>query len=202
MNNIQTTKPWLPYLATEYIERLKPQTVFEWGSGESTLFFARRLGSTVVSVEHDPEFYIKFIKELGEQKILSAYHFIPPGPGELGPDKSDPAHYKSGSTLLGAVNFREYVSIIDDYGLFDLILIDGMARASCIQHAVCHVKPGGCIVIDNTGDRPYYLEKTAHLFGNYESGWERIDFMGYGPILAYKWQTTFFINRTKADIGE
>ncbi len=74
-----------------------------------------------------------------------------------------------------------------------------MARASCLAHAYNHVADGGCIVLDNTGDRPYYLKQTVRLFGNYEKGWERVTFMGYGPILDYKWETTIFIKRTKQD---
>ena len=190
--------PWLPYLVTDYIKRLKPQSIFEWGSGESTLFFLDLKVDKVVSIEHNHNWYEKLWNKLSIRQ-KDNLRFISFDQGSIGPDKANPTHYKSGSTELGEVNFKRYASAIDIYGLFDLILIDGMARASCLHHAFNHVAPGGCIVLDNTGDRPYYLEQTAHLFGNYESGWERIDFMGYGPILAYKWQTTIFINRTKAD---
>ncbi len=55
-------------------------------------------------------------------------------------------------------------------------------------------------MLDNTGDRPYYLEKIEErLFGNYEAGWEKIKFFGYGPDLDYKWETTIFINNRKLD---
>ena len=193
--------PWLPYLATDYIKRLKPQKVFEWGSGESTLFFVDEVKvSNLVSIEHDREWYNTISSRQKDYPANYYEHrYIPFEQGEIGPDKANPMHYKSGSTQLGSVNFKKYATVIDSYDKFDLILIDGMARASCLHHAFNHVALGGCIVLDNTGDRPYYLEQTAHLFGNYEAGWERIDFMGYGPILDYKWQTTFFINKRKAD---
>lgn len=188
--------PWLPYLVTDYIKRLKPQRVFEWGSGESTLFFIGLGIRDIVSIEHDSEWCKKVASEIS---TVIDYRYIGYDLGTIGPDKANPAHYKSGSTELGDVNFKRYASAIDDYGKFDLILIDGMARASCLAHAVSHVAKGGCIVLDNTGDRPYYLEQTAHLFGNYEAGWERVTFMGYGPILDYKWETTIFINKRKGD---
>ena len=174
-------KPWLPYLVTDYIRQLKPKRVFEWGSGESTLFFANlpKL-ERLVSIEHDHDYYEDLWKKLGGRSQIDL-RFISFDKGEIGPNPADPEHYKSGSTNLGEVNFKRYCKVIDDYGLFDLILIDGMARASCLTHAISHVKSGGCIVLDNTGDRPYYLEKTEELFGNYESGWEKIKFMGYGP---------------------
>lgn len=192
--------PWLPYLATKYIEWLHPQDVFEWGSGESTLFFCG-LGADIVSVEHDKEWYDKIKGVLWRDNWIADYYLIPPDPGSLGPDPGNPEHYKSASTELGDVNFKKYVSAIDSRGLFDLILIDGMARASCLKHAFSHVRRGGCIVLDNTGDRPYYLAQTGYLFGNWESGWERVTFHGWGPILAYKWETTFFINRGRDDYG-
>lgn len=193
-------RPWLPYLATEYLECLYEKSpdvwdIFEWGSGESTLCFTK-LCKTLISIEHNPEWYKK---TKGQIPSWVDYCLIPPEAGSLGSDPGNPDHYKSASTELGEVNFKRYASAIDKYGLFDLILIDGMARASCLKHALSHVRPGGCIVLDNTGDRPYYLAQTAHLFGNYESGWERVTFHGYGPILAYKWETSFFINRRRDD---
>jgi len=194
--------PWLPYLATEYIRNLKPKSVFEWGSGGSTLFFAEMSPLVeLVSIEHSGEWYDKVDKQLRMMKRLFSvrYQLIPCEADEIGPDKANPAHYKSGSTELGPVNFQKYASIIDQYGKFDLILIDGMARASCLYHAISHVKPGGCIVLDNVGDRPYYLEQTDYLFGNYENGWERILFSGYGPILDYQWSTLILKNTRKSD---
>jgi len=194
--------PWLPYLVTDYIKRLNPKRVFEWGSGESTLFFiGLPCVKQLVSIEHDAMWYSAVTLKLGLMGYPSIVerNLILSEDGEIGPDKANPLHYKSGSTNLGEVNFKRYASVIDEYGLFDLILIDGMARASCLHHAFNHVAPGGCIVLDNTGDRPYYLEQTEAMFGNYETGWEKITMMGYGPILDYKWETTIFINRSKAD---
>ena len=192
------TSPWLPYLVTDYIRELRPKRVFEWGSGESTLFFLGMGLKQLVTIEHDLEWYGK-AKYPSNIPYSYGFYLIPYEQGLIGSDKANPAHYKSGSTNLGNVNFKRYCSAIDDYGKFDLILIDGMARASCLAHAYSHVTDGGCIVLDNTGDRPYYLEQAAHLFGDYEKGWETIKFMGYGPILDYKWETTVFIKRTKQD---
>lgn len=193
--SVEKNQPWLPYLATEYIKSLKPRSVFEWGSGESTLFFAKFGLFELISIEHNIEWHIKMSREVPS---WVTYRFVPCEEGEIGPDKANPDHYKSGSTELGPVNFKRYASAIDEYGLFDLILIDGMARASCLKHAVSHVKKGGCIVLDNA-DRDYYLTQTAHLFGNYEDGWERVEFMGYGPILAYQWKTLVLKNTRKKD---
>lgn len=209
---VWTDEPWLPYQATKFIDSLHPGFVFEWGSGGSTLHFTRMSGlNRLVTVEHEPAWFKAVCHRLGiepwglrgkshhqemfDRKGLSVEYFcIPPEPGDIGPDKANPDHYKSGSTELGPCNFREYASAIDRLGLFDLILVDGMARASCLKHAVSHVKPGGVLVLDNTDDnRSYYLQNTLAYF----TGWERIDFFGYGPILDYPWRCTAFVNNRK-----
>lgn len=186
-----TPEPWLPYLATEYIfEKIKPELIFEWGSGGSTIAFTNaERANRIVTVESDGDWHDRVLTELRHRGILFRVNLvhIPWEAGEIGPDKSDPAHYKSGSTELGPVNFKAYASYIDQYSPFDLVLVDGFARASCLAHAAPKVKPGGWLVLDNT-DRDYYLARTAPLF----EGWERVDFYGYGPILAYPWKCTMF----------
>src|SRR5882724_5296346 len=51
---LEMRRPWLSFAATRFLERqLKPAgRVFEWGSGNSTIFFAERVAE-VVSVEYD-----------------------------------------------------------------------------------------------------------------------------------------------------
>ena len=186
------SKPWLPHLATEHIRQLNPQQVFELGSGESTLFFIKS-GASLVSIEHNKDWYDKTnILLYQHAKSHKDFKYIPFEDGCIGSNPANPVHYKSASTELGEVNFQQYASAIDEYGKFDLILIDGMARASCLYHAASHVAEGGCIVLDNA-DREWYLRNTAFLF----EGWERIEFNGYGPILEYPWKTLFLINKRK-----
>lgn len=195
-----TPEPWLPYQATQLIYQIRPRNVFEWGTGGSTIAFLA-MGARVVSVENDADWADKVQQELSSRylpKNVLDYNLIPYELGNIGTDYSNPHHYKSYNTELPPANFKKYCEFIDNYGVFDLILIDGFARASCIMHAINHVAPGGWLVIDNT-DRDWYFKNTLRLFGNYESGWERIDVMGYGPILAYQWKTTFFRNANKSN---
>ena len=53
-----THLPWITFPAIEYLAQLdlREKALFEWGSGESTLFFAERCKS-VISVDHDPHYY-------------------------------------------------------------------------------------------------------------------------------------------------
>lgn len=180
--------PWLPNLATEFLERrIKTRwECFEWGSGASTLWLAERC-ARVVSVEHNPEWRVKRPPPNCECLLVQ------PERGEVGPDPSEPSHYRSGSTELGpGWNWKKYAEAIDAYGEFDLVLVDGMARASCIARAVPHVRPGGWLAVDNTGDRPWYLARNIGLFGTWDGGWERATFFGRGPLLSYLWECSFF----------
>lgn len=179
MNKSRTDKPWLPYLAIDYLGSiLKPaMTVFEYGSGGSTLFFAGRV-NRVISVEHDPEWYGKINALSNVDKFLVGYT-----DDLIGNDKSKPGHYTSGPYLK---NFRNYVSFIDRFENLDLIFIDGRSRAACLKHARQKIKPGGWIVLDNS-ERDYYLKNTLHLF----DGWETVEFFGYGPQIEWPWKTLF-----------
>lgn len=59
--------------------------------------------------------------------------------------------------LLG-FEFSEYVTFIDRYAdyFFDIVIIDGRVRHSCIAHALKNVKKKGALLLDNP-DRAYYL---------------------------------------------
>jgi hypothetical protein len=188
-----TAEPWLPYLATAHIAAFDPQQVFEWGSGGSTVWFAERGVPVLYSVESNARWHEVVGQELDRRGLVVPHRLlVPPEPGDVGPDKADPDHYKSGSTELGPCNFKAYCSVIDACAMFDLVLVDGMARASCLKHAARHVRTGGCLVLDNT-DRDYYLQRTLPLF----EGWERVDFFGHGPLLDYPWRCTVFHNNRK-----
>jgi hypothetical protein len=83
-------------------------------------------------------------------------------------------------------SFRDYVTRIDDYGLFDLVVVDGRARNDCIKYGAGHVKPGGMLVLDNS-DRARYQDGTDILAAR---GWPREDFFGAGPYNAWFWMTS------------
>ena len=173
--------PWLPYLAIDYLDNyLKPDmTVFEWGSGGSTIWFAQRVKS-VISIEHNPEWTVSLDNV--------DFHLIQPEDGSLGDNPSNPEHYRA--RPIGEKNFKKYATAIEQFDQkFDLILIDGRARASCLYHSIDKVKNGGFIIIDNT-ERDYYLARLASYFED----WNKITFFGNGPKNSWKWETTFFQN--------
>jgi tRNA A58 N-methylase Trm61 len=153
--------PWLTFPAISQIDSfLKPSMrVFEYGSGGSTLFFARRVRE-VVSIEHDDEWYTKLQKRLENQGIENcSVHHIPPSPirDSSVRDPADPDDYVSSNDQYSGKCFREYVTKIEDYPdhSFDVVVVDGRARSSCFKHAISKVRTGGLLVFDNT-DRGHY----------------------------------------------
>lgn len=177
--------PWFSYRATHFLKSILTDSmlVFEWGSGGSTLFFSRH-AEKVISIEHSAEWFGKIKLLISECNNVN-YQLIIPEMGQLGDDKANPYDYLSGS--IGDVNFQRYASAIDDEGPFDIIVVDGRSRPSCLMHAKEVIRPGGWIILDNT-ERSYYLEQTVCLFND----WESITYFGYGPYISWLWGTIFW----------
>ncbi len=115
--------PWYTYPSLEYLNQLdfRDKDVFEYGAGNSSLFWAKKARS-VVSVESDEEWYISLRKELHpNQKIL----FI--------------------------AEKQDYInSIFQEYKKYDLIVIDGLHRLACSKAAIQCLASGGLIILDNS----------------------------------------------------
>jgi len=179
--------PWINYRAIEHLDNLiSPGTrIFEYGSGASTAYWVKR-GCVVTSVEHDRDFFGKIGAETGRH---AAVVLLEPK-AERNPSDHAPASLHSfHSSDFPGFSFEDYVRFIDRFPdeSFDLILIDGRARPSCINSAVGKVKRGGVLVLDNS-DRKHYLEEAAVLLQN----WPRKTFRGAVRGLVHQEQTTVF----------
>jgi len=178
---LDTPFPWITFDAVDFVAGWLPSDarVFEYGSGGSTLFWLSR-GATCVSVEHDPLWYVMVRQHVGSWNRLD-YRLVQPEPASRLEDKqetADPNKYRSRLKAFRQSHFRHYVEQIDDFpdAYFDLIIIDGRARPSCIMHSISKVKEAGIIVLDNA-DRAYYTEQT----GEYLAGFRRREFRGAVP---------------------
>lgn len=124
-----------PWLAMPVIEILKEKVtkehrVFEWGAGNSTLFWSQRAKS-VVSVEIDEKWCDMVREMVGDNATVKYidYHREPQ---------------------------RVCNSILDEEILFDIILIDGLYdRDLCAKAAVERIKENGVIIVDNTDVEEY-----------------------------------------------
>ena len=129
--------PWLTYSFIDFItERLSKEfNVFEFGSGNSTLFFARKV-KDVTSVEHNIEWYNKL-----KSKI---------------PDNSK---------LILSISDRseDYIARLKQSDKkFDLIIIDGIHRVDCCLSASNYLTDKGVIILDDS-ERELYSEGIEYL---------------------------------------
>lgn len=173
-------RPWMTFSAIAAQEKMFPVgTVFEWGSGGSTIFYRNR-AKRVITIEHDLEYF-----ELVSKRLRASddheYHLIPPT------DRIDEKYQSTMCSDLGS--FEDYVRFIDRFRdeTFDVVCVDGRARVPCVEAAASKVKPGGFLVLDNS-ERLIY-QSVNEILG---SEWNAIRFAGCGPYNRYFWETTIF----------
>lgn len=160
--------PWWTFEASDRVEAFladRPGArVFEWGSGASTAWLSRRAQS-VTSVEHDAgwaEVVRPVLPDHAEIRVVE------PVPAAGRPDEqlSEKAGFEG-------LDFVDYVAAVDDAeGRFDLVVVDGRARAACFDRAVSRLKPDGILVFDNV-DRARYRDAIAASPVPVEVEWTR-----------------------------
>jgi hypothetical protein len=156
-----------------FLEERPDARVFEWGSGASTFWLARRAES-VHSVEHDVAWAASMTPDLPANATVTP---VPSSP----PHGDEPLRVASHKAGFAGQDFSEYVEAIDRVdGAFDLIVIDGRAREACLPRALHRLSPGGLIVFDNV-ERSRY-RRAIGLLGNsvtVDSRWGRTTCLPY-----------------------
>jgi hypothetical protein len=164
--------PWTAEAAIAIFRALltKNMTGLEYGSGNSTLFFAEHL-SHLISVEHDRIWYDHVQKNLDKLQLSNVgYRLIPPvppGPIQYSIHREYGLEEKEFSVRS---EYREYFSYVRKFPdqHFDFIMIDGRARIECALNAIPKLKPGGIFVLDNS-DRKRYTTVFKIL-----AGWKKV----------------------------
>ncbi len=201
--NKQGLVPYITYPAYRQIERvLKPTSrVFEFGSGASSHWWAAH-AAEVFSVEHDAD-WARRVSETApanltvvtrvmgedcseERRAVVAPFFADPPDLPVSPLE---AHNIMHGLLCDA--FVAYATEIAAFepASFDVILVDGMARALTAWLAIRYIKDDGIIVFDNS-DRWQYNGAYRMLSA---AGFRRIDYYGPGPINRNEWCTSLFV---------
>ncbi|MCO5237725.1 MAG: class I SAM-dependent methyltransferase [Chitinophagaceae bacterium] len=126
----QNALPWMNYAIIDFLkERLDgTQSVFEYGSGYSTLFFSGRV-KEVVSVEYNQE-WLKKVTELvnGMTNVNIIYKTLE----------------------------DNYVTCINEQKKrFDIIIIDGRKRGECARNTLNCLSERGVIVLDDSERERY-----------------------------------------------
>jgi hypothetical protein len=132
--------PWVTYSFIDFIFcRLNKQmNIFEYGSGNSTLWYAKHVNS-VVSVEHDKLWFEK-IKNTMPTNVNIYYEKLIYG--------------KKYSTFSKNIGRK-----------FDIVIVDGRDRVNCLKSAVSSITNNGVIILDDS-ERENYKEGIDFLMQN------------------------------------
>ncbi|ORE91070.1 hypothetical protein ATO13_21226 [Stappia sp. 22II-S9-Z10] len=124
-------RPWISYDATAVLAQMmreRPLAVLEFGSGASTLWFARR-AAELHSVEHNPAWHTRVSELLNalpaERSARVEY--------ELQPEEADYTTFRKGR-VEG----------------FDIVLVDGIWRRECVSNHLDTLRKGGVVYLDNS----------------------------------------------------
>ncbi len=122
INNKLEAIPWFTYPSIEYLNAmdLSQKSVFEYGSGNSTIYWTKR-AKYVTSVESNKNWY-DYIKGL-----LKRTRYIL---------ETNKQNYINSIKKTGKK--------------FDLIIVDGDYRDECVKVAINYLKNGGFIILDNS----------------------------------------------------
>lgn len=146
----QLELPWFSYAAIDFLEDfLHPRmTVCEYGSGGSTLFFARRV-SWVYSIEDNPQWFALVSEQLKSKSLGNATLKLCPF------DFKNPVDFQK----------SDYLNAIPNEAL-DVIVVDGSEewtriRPICFEKAQTRVKKNGIIVVDDSWRYPEIRQRHA-----------------------------------------
>lgn len=161
--------PWYTYPAIEYLSQfdVSDKEVFEFGCGNSSLFWANR-AKKVTSIEDNLTWFDKWKHEFVRDNLDIRWR-----------DEGD-----------GYFN-----AIFEDNKKYDIIIVDGKRRADCARTAVEALNEGGLIILDDSDrintskeyvDAVHYLKQADLL---------QVDFYGFCPMNNYTKTTSLFFSR-------
>ncbi|MDN3587322.1 FkbM family methyltransferase [Pedobacter aquatilis] len=122
--------PWVTYSFIDFIKNRinKTHNIFEYGSGNSTIFYADKAGS-VTSVEHDKSWFEK-VKNTSPSNAEMIYCEL----------QRDGAYAKKAALL----NKK-----------FEIIIVDGRDRVRCCKYSLDALTNDGVIVLDDSEREVY-----------------------------------------------
>lgn len=178
--------PWWTYQSIDVVDgflrgHAAGARVFEYGSGASTLWLARRCAS-VDAVEHDAAWAARvrqLVASADGLRCTPTLH-VPDVPASAAPTVA------SGAPSGQGLDFDGYVRTIDEVdGEFDLVLVDGRARGAALLHALDRVAPHGLVLLDDA-QRPRYLPAVEEAR---ERGWHVVRTRGTTPCQPFPRET-------------
>jgi len=130
--------PWLTYPIISFLEKRVTENmkVFEYGSGNSTLWWASKVNK-VVSCEHDENWY-----QIMKNKLPHTVEYI-------------------FNENIYTGNYCE--EILKSNNKFDIILIDGRDRVKCAINSISQLSDKGVIIWDDMYRESYHIGRNEIL---------------------------------------
>jgi hypothetical protein len=137
-------RPWITRTAHDVLESYlrKTDVGLEFGSGRSTVWFARRV-ARLTSVESDPEWHQRVASRLASAQISNVESHLFPGP-----------------EVAGKGHESAYANVAQTFApnSLDFVLVDGLYRDACALLSLDKIRPGGLLIIDNVN---WFLPSTS-----------------------------------------
>jgi precorrin-6B methylase 2 len=155
--------PWITYPAIEFLsKRLRPDMAVFEYGCGGSTLWWASRVRTVISVEHDAAWARKISAEAPANVTI--------------------VHVPEDASGKYAQNALEHAC------KFDVVVIDGRDRVRCVAPAIAALAPNGVIVFDNS-DRREYEDGYRRL---QDEGFRKIEFVGMGPIVNYRFETSVY----------
>ena len=161
--------PWYTYPAIEYLRSFAyhDKKIFEYGCGQSALFWAERALS-LTTVENNPQWFDKWQQELKAPNL----------------------------NIMLRTEDEAYENAVWESGQsYDVIAIDGIRRRQCAEAAVKALAPGGMIILDDSDRIATSEDYAAAVETLRQAGLLQVDFYGCCPMNCYAKTTSLFLHR-------
>ena len=159
--------PWMSYNFIEFIShKLQPHhEIFEFGSGSSTLFFAKRV-KKVTAIESNKKWHEIMQIKLREANITNVELIL----------------------MDDALENSEYENYAKNLGRFDFVFVDSLKRFECVKNSLDAIKADGALILDDS-ERKNYQKIFTFLA---ERNFMQQDFVGIAPGQFRLKNTSFF----------
>lgn len=165
--------PWCTYPFIDFIEKRisKEMSIFEYGSGASTNWYAERCMS-VTALENDKEWY---------EKVLHL------------------TSTKDNVEVIFESDFENYCLAINRTGKkYHIIIIDSIwGRNEAMVNSIFSLEKDGIIIVDDS-EREEYINGISYLK---ENGFRQLDFYGLAATISYSDKCTSIFYRDNNIIG-